>query len=248
MQFNSNVSEYPISWVGLGLSTKATHGSPRDPAYKHGALISSQEAHRIARVAGRALATWLGFVVAAIPVILPLQTTIKVVDVVKAAVAWVGDTGSGIDIRREEPKLIVEKAPLLILDTANDIIKSQKQTKVDLAIMPPFIARVLKNSPNVLSIGKRVMHDKCDFVWMGSADSIPRLFQPTGPPIVFDVENLVPILHVPDPHSIHALPGVVKEGYDAEGFSHPSVSKSASCRRTRCTASLAVSASRCYCG
>ena len=55
----------------------------------------------------------------------------------------------------------------------------------------PFI---LSTEFNLMSAGRRCLHDGLDFVWLGSRDLPPYLIRQDGAAVVLGVENNIPYL------------------------------------------------------
>ena len=81
------------------------------------------------------------------------------------------------------------------LDTANGVTGVDKAVNVKIGALNDVMdVMVMKESPNVLSLGKRVMNEGYTFEW--KAGSLPVLTSPDGERFVLQLHHLVPVLPV----------------------------------------------------
>ena len=113
--------------------------------------------------------------------------------------SWIYDSGSGRDLVSEMvAKAHYEhwvKAPPIRLATANGTTESRNALRCHIL---PFgesaDVYILKSTPPVLSLGRRVMEDRHDFFWRHSFS--PAIFHPTHGLIILKVKNFIPMLDV----------------------------------------------------
>jgi len=112
---------------------------------------------------------------------------------------WIIDSGSAFDIvdqgslTQKERETVRRVADPTTLVTANGAIEADEVLPVrisDLGLKAD--ALVLRDSPSVLSLGKRIMEEGFSFSW--SPNSAPVLTSPTGRKIFLDVVHNVPFL------------------------------------------------------
>ena len=134
---------------------------------------------------------------------------------------WVIDTGSGNDLVGKAdltPMDIrdVEKfSPSLVLATANGHIVVDDCVDLQVSKLLLVIkAKILPDTPAVLSVGKRCMEEDYSFIW--HKGKLPILIHPDGKVTVLKLDNLVPYIEEWG-NGGTALPGlVVNEGAVAQ--------------------------------
>jgi len=134
--------------------------------------------------------------------------------------AWIADTGSANDLvkvaqlSRKELQTIETHAVKARLATANGVICADKTAKIsvpklNLSIRP----LLLDNTPNVLSVGRRVVEDGWNFVWKSDG---PCYFEKDGETVPLEIHNFVPFLKTNDnDRASPALP-VIESAEDAQ--------------------------------
>ncbi|CAE8641625.1 unnamed protein product [Polarella glacialis] len=116
--------------------------------------------------------------------------------------AWIADTGSANDLvkvaqlSRKEVKTVETHAVKARLATANGVICADKTAmisvpKLNLSVRP----LLLDNTPNVLSVGRRVVEDGWNFVWKSDG---PCYFEKDGEIVPLVIRNFVPFLKTDD--------------------------------------------------
>lgn len=121
--------------------------------------------------------------------------------VTKAAAAktdndWIVDSGAGrhlTDKRKTTAEQRQNASPCNhLVETANGLVKVDKEVSLDLGFEDNIQALVMDRSPNVLSLGRLCMENGYDFEWRKGLK--PVLTRPDGTDIVLEVRHYVPIL------------------------------------------------------
>ena len=114
--------------------------------------------------------------------------------------SWLMDSGSPLDLidrralRRSHRKLIRPSDPL-VLDTANGQVTADKTIKLGLSSLGVEISPlVLDSTPNVLSLGRRVVDEGYDWVWRGGRLDCTLHHPTTGKHFDLRVEEYSPYL------------------------------------------------------
>ena len=105
---------------------------------------------------------------------------------------WLMDTGSAMDLideRATEPfAQHIEECEEVRLATANGVIGSRQRLEIHVEELDEDVTPlVLRKTPCVLSIGRRVVRDGYDFVWRHGED--PYLIRPDGRQIGLEVRD-----------------------------------------------------------
>jgi len=115
-------------------------------------------------------------------------------------IAWLVDSGSPLDIIDEKRTTaftsLIRDGPPVILDTANGELYADKEVPLHLTRLGENICpMVLPSTPDVLSLGRRVIDDGYSFEWPAYSHE-PRLTHPTiGEVIALSVIDYCPHLH-----------------------------------------------------
>ena len=129
-----------------------------------------------------------------------VPTAPALVDVVLVR-QWLVDSGSAMDLideRAAEPFAhFIEEGEEVKLATANGVIGSRQRLEIHIDELDVDVRPVvLKNTPCVLSLGRRIVRDGYDFVWRHDED--PFLISPDGRQIDLEVHDLCPYLSIVD--------------------------------------------------
>ena len=115
---------------------------------------------------------------------------------------WIVDSGSCFDLigvddldKKETAEIWEDESPVT-LTTANGLTTAAKRVTLPLNnLKGDAIAVVLKNTPAVLSLGRKCMDEGYSFVW--KTKEKPYLLTPDSKRIFLDVVNYVPMLAAP---------------------------------------------------
>ena len=116
---------------------------------------------------------------------------------------WIVDSGSCFDIvgaqymdAKERREQTTTQRPYRII-TANGVLRANRETTIPVARTGSQTnAIVLKDSPCVLSLGKRCMKEGFAFEWKPGEN--PVLISPDGKRTTLELQNMVPVLPVVD--------------------------------------------------
>ena len=116
---------------------------------------------------------------------------------------WIVDSGSCHDLVGQNNLMVKEAQSVTAINepallwTANGLITVDQEVSLPISrIGKKVYALVMNDSPNVLSLGRRIMEDGYSFEWKNG--SYPRLVTPKGVAIDVEVQNFVPVLPAPD--------------------------------------------------
>ena len=121
---------------------------------------------------------------------------------------WLLDSGSAFDII--SPSQIPKGAEIsrdtpYTLSTANGVVTVNETVQMrPYGSDNPTTALVMRDSPTVLSMGKRCLHEGYSFQWM--AGRMPTLTLPDGTVITLNVTNGVPLLPMDNSGIVGAAP------------------------------------------
>ena len=113
---------------------------------------------------------------------------------------YIVDSGAGLDLIQERDLTKAEKKRVQTLRVPQPVITANGETlgtkTIQVALESGEIADalILKDTPAVLSLGKRCVDQGYDFHWCGSQNKNPVLITPQGKEITLVVENYVPII------------------------------------------------------
>jgi len=107
--------------------------------------------------------------------------------------SYIADTGAGVHLRKWTPELQNASHPAQRLDltTANGKLESESAVFKPVEGLGEIEFRILKSTPNVLSVGRLIREKKMTFYW--TYDQEPYFILPTGQQIKLEVRNDVPI-------------------------------------------------------
>ena len=124
-----------------------------------------------------------------------------------------------------EKRRVRERDSPLALRTANGTISADREIDVSLATKGRTKALVMKDSPSLLSLGRRCMDEGYAFTWPASGD--PVLVAPDGTRHVLRVVNYVPVLPLVDeaepptePAAAPDVPLAADPGMDPNSVKH----------------------------
>ena len=113
---------------------------------------------------------------------------------------WLMDTGCGFDLVQKSNVDHLEKAfrpasQVVRLNTANGetVVKEEISLKIP-QLSESIRALILDSTPDVLSIGQRVVEKGYDFYWRHKYHNTPLLVTPSGQPIALEVSGNIPYL------------------------------------------------------
>ena len=121
---------------------------------------------------------------------------------------WIADTGSAYDmvgrgVSCMMPERVKESKHVLYVQTANGQTRANLQIEALIPEMDVKVtAHVLQDTPALLSIGRRCMHDGITFVWPAGSD--PFFILKSGKKMTLQVDGYVPYLQAGTPQ--HDIP------------------------------------------
>ena len=183
--------------IQKGAKFRSSHGMGPDYPRKYKTPVdittitkaSIRRELRSARWRARLLARETGQPFEEIKVAMPCATNRK----------WIVDSGSCFDIvgvqymdAKERREQTTTQRPYRIT-TANGVLRADQETTIPMAKTgSQTTAIVLKDSPCVLSLGKRCMKEGFAFEWKPGEN--PVLISPDGKRTMLELQNLVPVL------------------------------------------------------